>query len=55
MQKGPVTEAEKIQDEVQRQVAQCTCAHRFKVYQVGEGKYRVCLIQFELIIYLKMP
>ncbi|CAL1283109.1 unnamed protein product [Larinioides sclopetarius] len=39
-EKGPITEAEKIQDEVQRQVAQCTCAHRFKVYQVGEGKYR---------------
>ncbi|KAG8192780.1 hypothetical protein JTE90_019099 [Oedothorax gibbosus] len=39
-EKGPITEAEKIQDEVQRQVAQCTCAQRFKVYQVGEGKYR---------------
>ncbi|XP_035231691.1 microtubule-actin cross-linking factor 1-like isoform X1 [Stegodyphus dumicola] len=39
-EKGPITEAEKIQDEVQRQVAQCTCVHRFKVYQVGEGKYR---------------
>ncbi|XP_054709316.1 LOW QUALITY PROTEIN: microtubule-actin cross-linking factor 1, isoforms 1/2/3/4/5-like [Uloborus diversus] len=37
---GPKTEAEKIQDEVQRQVAKCTCVHRFKVYQVGEGKYR---------------
>ncbi|XP_067144023.1 microtubule-actin cross-linking factor 1 isoform X6 [Centruroides vittatus] len=36
----PETEAEKIQDEVQRQVAKCTCVHRFKVYQVGEGKYR---------------
>ncbi|XP_071036383.1 microtubule-actin cross-linking factor 1 isoform X6 [Parasteatoda tepidariorum] len=39
-EKGPLTEAEKIQDEVQRQVAECTCAQRFKVYQVGEGKYR---------------
>uniref|UniRef100_T1D235 Putative microtubule-actin cross-linking factor n=1 Tax=Cupiennius salei TaxID=6928 RepID=T1D235_CUPSA len=37
---GPKTDAEKIQDEVQRQVAKCTCVHRFKVYQVGEGKYR---------------
>uniref|UniRef100_A0A023FN77 Putative microtubule-actin cross-linking factor 1 isoforms 1/2/3/5-like isoform 1 n=1 Tax=Amblyomma cajennense TaxID=34607 RepID=A0A023FN77_AMBCJ len=36
----PLTEAEKIQDEVQRQVAKCTCVHRFKVFQVGEGKYR---------------
>ncbi|XP_022239565.1 microtubule-actin cross-linking factor 1-like isoform X12 [Limulus polyphemus] len=36
----PKTDAEKIQDEVQRQVAQCLCVHKFKVYQVGEGKYR---------------
>ncbi|XP_022254698.1 microtubule-actin cross-linking factor 1-like [Limulus polyphemus] len=36
----PKTDAEKIQDEVQRQVAKCLCAHKFKVYQVGEGKYR---------------
>ncbi|CAL1261306.1 unnamed protein product [Larinioides sclopetarius] len=36
----PKTEAEKIQDEVQRLVSKCTCVHRFKVYQVGEGKYR---------------
>lgn len=41
IQGGPKTDAEKIQDEVQRQVAKCTCVHRFKVYQVGEGKYRV--------------
>lgn len=40
-QNRPLTEAEKIQDEVQRQVAKCTCVHRFKVFQVGEGKYRV--------------
>uniref|UniRef100_A0A224Z7W8 Short stop n=1 Tax=Rhipicephalus zambeziensis TaxID=60191 RepID=A0A224Z7W8_9ACAR len=39
-QNKPLTEAEKIQDEVQRQVAKCTCVHRFKVFQVGEGKYR---------------
>ncbi|XP_076320054.1 microtubule-actin cross-linking factor 1-like isoform X9 [Tachypleus tridentatus] len=36
----PKTDAEKIQDEVQRQVAKCLCVHKFKVYQVGEGKYR---------------
>lgn len=41
LQNRPLTEAEKIQDEVQRQVAKCTCVHRFKVFQVGEGKYRV--------------
>ena len=37
----PKTEAEIIQDEVQRQVAKCTCVQRYKVFQVGEGKYRV--------------
>lgn len=37
----PRTEAEIIQDEVQRQVAKCTCVTRYKVFQVGEGKYRV--------------
>ncbi|XP_053205287.1 microtubule-actin cross-linking factor 1-like isoform X2 [Panonychus citri] len=36
----PKTEAEIIQDEVQRQVSKCTCVHRYKVFQVGEGKYR---------------
>jgi Ca2+-binding EF-hand superfamily protein len=36
----PKTEAEIIQDEVQRQVAKCTCVNRYKVFQVGEGKYR---------------
>ena len=36
----PKTEDEIIQDEVQRQVAKCTCAIRYKVFHVGEGKYR---------------
>lgn len=36
----PVTDDELIQDEVQRQVAKCTCAQRYKVYHVGEGRYR---------------
>ncbi|RWS15093.1 microtubule-actin cross-linking factor 1-like isoform X28, partial [Dinothrombium tinctorium] len=36
----PKTEAEIIQDVVQRLVAKCTCLHRYKVFQVGEGKYR---------------
>ena len=39
----PKTEAEIIQDEVQRQVAKCTCVQRYKVFQVEEGKYRVYL------------
>jgi hypothetical protein len=39
----PLTEEEQIEDEVQRQVAQCTCRHKFRVHHVGEGKYRVCV------------
>ena len=42
----PKTESEIIQDEVQRQVGKCTCLIRYKVYQVGEGKYRVSCIKF---------
>ncbi|XP_078279424.1 microtubule-actin cross-linking factor 1 isoform X11 [Rhinoraja longicauda] len=36
----PVTDADKIEDEVTRQVAQCKCAKRFQVEQIGENKYR---------------
>lgn len=36
----PITDDEIIQDEVQRQVAKCTCAQRYRVYHVGEGRYR---------------
>lgn len=36
----PVTDDELIQDEVQRQVSKCTCNQRYRVYHVGEGKYR---------------
>lgn len=36
----PITDDEIIQDEVQRQVARCTCTQRYKVYHVGEGRYR---------------
>ena len=43
---GPPSEAEKIHDEVKRQVQKCTCRNRFKVHQVGEGKYRVCSLIF---------
>lgn len=38
---APQTEYERIEDEIERQVAQCTCRQKFKVFQVGEGKYRV--------------
>uniref|UniRef100_A0A663N8T6 Microtubule actin crosslinking factor 1 n=1 Tax=Athene cunicularia TaxID=194338 RepID=A0A663N8T6_ATHCN len=39
----PTTDADKIEDEVTRQVAQCKCAKRFQVEQIGENKYRVRL------------
>ncbi|KAJ9595550.1 hypothetical protein L9F63_013259, partial [Diploptera punctata] len=38
--KKPLTEAEKIHDEVKRLVMLCTCRQKFRVFQVGEGKYR---------------
>merc|ERR1719266_914882 len=37
---GPLTDTERIDDEINRQVALCTCRQKFKVFQVGEGKYR---------------
>lgn len=42
----PKTESEIIQDEVQRLVGKCTCLVRYKVFQVGEGKYRVSKLHF---------
>ncbi|KAG9330954.1 hypothetical protein JZ751_021435, partial [Albula glossodonta] len=41
----PSTDADKIKDEVTRQVVQCRCMKRFQVEQIGESKYR--LGQFE--------
>lgn len=41
LDKKPVSEADVIDDEVQRQVMKCTCRQKFRVFQVGEGKYRV--------------
>lgn len=40
-ERKPETEAEKIHDEVKRLVMLCTCRQKFRVFQVGEGKYRV--------------
>jgi dystonin len=37
----PVVEGDVIEDEIQRQVMKCTCRQKFRVFQVGEGKYRV--------------
>ncbi|XP_023278731.1 microtubule-actin cross-linking factor 1-like, partial [Seriola lalandi dorsalis] len=42
----PTTDADKIEDEVTRQVAQCKCAKRFQVEQIGENKYRVSSVHF---------
>ncbi|KAB7498535.1 Dystonin, partial [Armadillidium nasatum] len=39
--KGPITDAERIEDEVQKQVNLCTCRQRFRVQQVGEGKIQI--------------
>lgn len=38
------SEEEIIKDEVQRQVAKCTCYSKYKVYQVEDRKYRVSFI-----------
>ncbi|XP_037077615.1 microtubule-actin cross-linking factor 1-like isoform X3 [Pollicipes pollicipes] len=36
----PLTEAEKIDDEVKKACSACNCRSKFKVFQVGEGRYR---------------
>ena len=46
MDRGPLTDMERIDDEINRQVALCTCRQKFKVFQVGEGKYRVSPTNF---------
>lgn len=40
-ERKPNTDADKIHDEVKRLVMLCTCRQKFRVFQVGEGKYRV--------------
>ncbi|MGH0168380.1 UNVERIFIED_CONTAM: hypothetical protein FKN15_066192 [Acipenser sinensis] len=37
----PLTDADKIEDEVTRQVAKCKCPKRFQVEQIGANKYRL--------------
>lgn len=37
----PLSDYQQIEDEIERQVALCTCRQKFKVFQVAEGKYRV--------------
>ena len=51
-ERGPLTDTQRIDDEIKRQVAQCTCRQKFKVFQVGEGKYRVSFFLFELNCFL---
>ncbi|XP_071483801.1 microtubule-actin cross-linking factor 1-like [Diadema antillarum] len=36
----PLTDAQKIEDEVKKQISQCTCQVKFKVQRIGESKYR---------------
>lgn len=47
---GPKTEDEIIMDEVQRQVAKCTCVQRYKVNHVGDGQYRVFILSFSFLL-----
>ena len=37
----PTNDAEKIEDEVIREVARCRCCDRFAVHQISDNKYRV--------------
>lgn len=45
-ERKPATDSDKIHDEVKRLVMLCTCRQKFRVFQVGEGKYRVSLIVY---------
>lgn len=42
-ERKPPSDADKIHDEVKRLVMLCTCRQKFRVFQVGEGKYRVTI------------
>lgn len=43
-------DAQKIHDEVKRLVMLCTCRQKFRVFQVGEGKYRVKALLSVIVI-----
>lgn len=45
-------DAQKIHDEVKRLVMLCTCRQKFRVFQVGEGKYRVIFFWFVFFLTL---
>ncbi|XP_074648651.1 uncharacterized protein LOC141904089 [Tubulanus polymorphus] len=38
--KRQVTESEMVQDEIEREVAKCTCCRQFPMERIAEGKYR---------------
>ena len=42
----PTNDAEKIEDEVIREVARCRCCDRFAVHQISDNKYRVSFFIF---------
>ena len=37
----PANDAEKIEDEVIREVSRCRCCERFAIHQISDNKYRV--------------
>lgn len=45
------SDADKIHDEVKRLVMLCTCRQKFRVFQVGEGKYRVNILRILLLFF----
>ena len=44
VERGSLTDTRRIDEEISKQVAQCTCGHQFEIFQVGEGTYRVSLV-----------
>lgn len=44
-ERKPQNDSDKIHDEVKRLVMLCTCRQKFRVFQVGEGKYRVSTLE----------
>lgn len=53
-ERKPPSDADKIHDEVKRLVMLCTCRQKFRVFQVGEGKYRVNIFAFLLTILMSL-
>lgn len=54
VERKPATDADKIHDEVKRLVMLCTCRQKFRVFQVGEGKYRVRSFGVNQLFQLKL-